>query len=178
MADLRPRPPYPPRPRNSGSGDKDCRGGENRSCQVRLLFRKRRIKKSRSCKVIQSGGFRNGPLPAAPSSRPERTALGAGSRRRPRAGLCCHPKRRAPWRTFEFANRPGVRGLLWGSLLSLLPRQSLDKEPRNLESLSGLPAYRVFTLRGERATPAQARRSGPRRIDPGGLASLGFFFFF
>ncbi|XP_061037487.1 uncharacterized protein LOC133084744 [Eubalaena glacialis] len=87
----------------------------------------------------------------AESSRPERTAWGAGSRRRPRAGLCCHPNRRAPWRTFEFAKRP----------------ESLDEEPRNLESLSGVPAYRVFTLRGERATPAQARRSGPRRTDPG-----------
>lgn len=134
-------------------------------------------------KLYRLGGFRNlgprGSLPpprptSAPGKLPEGIARGADSRAGPTLPLAV-TQRRAPWHTFEFANRLGVRGLLWagGSLLPLPPRQTFIKEPRNLESLGG-----CHYARGGRTTPARARRSRHRRTNLDGLASLSLFFFF
>lgn len=114
------------------------------------------------------------PTPA-PGRLPEGIARGADSRAGPTLPLAV-TQRRAPSHTFEFANRLGVRGLLWagGGLCSrCLPGRHSSRNPETWRAWAD-----AITL-GEGAPPLR----GPGDPDTAGLIltawpHLVFFFFF
>lgn len=113
------------------------------------------------------------PTPA-PGRLPEGIARGADSRAGPTLPLAV-TQRRAPSHTFEFANRLGVRGLLWagGGLCSrCLPGRHSSRNPETWRAWAD-----AITL-GEGAPPLR----GPGDPDTAGLIltawpHLVFFFF-
>lgn len=176
-ADLRPRPPYSP----STPGLETTIVVAGRTNLVKLGCSLEREEKEKKKVIVGKLSSRAdfGTGPSSPPQGPKQPARAHGvvgrlSAAAPRWPLLS-PQPQGALAQVRVCKPAGGEGASLGvTALIAPPAESRQGAPKP----GGVPGYRVFTLRAERATPAQARRSGPRRTDPGGLASLGFFFFF